>query len=73
MSKFLLLVLVGVALYLVLTRAKKAPPGKDGASPPAAETMIQCAHCHVHLPLGESLAAGGKRYCSEEHRRLDQG
>jgi len=73
MSKFFFLVLVGVALYFVLVRAKKTPRGKGNTAAPAAEAMIQCAHCRVHVPLSESLPAGDKRYCCEEHRRLGQG
>lgn len=72
MNKFLFLVVVGVLLYLIVTRAKRGPREKPGA-PAAPESMIQCAYCGVHLPQSESLPAGGRRYCCEEHRRLGQG
>ena len=72
MSKFLLLFLFGVMIYLVLKRAKRTPPDKPKAVPPA-ETMIECAYCGLHVPLGESVAAADRRYCCEEHRRLGQG
>ena len=70
MGKFLLLILFGVVLYLVFTRAKRPPPANE---PPADEAMIQCAYCRVHVPLSESLPLGDKYYCCEEHRRLGQG
>lgn len=73
MGKFLLLIIVGVLLYLMLTRPRRMPRAKPDAAPAAAESMIQCAYCDVHLPLSESLAADGRRYCCEEHRRLGQG
>ena len=70
MSKFLLLLFFGVLLYLVFSRETRPLPAKE---PPAAEAMIQCAYCRVHVPLGESLSVGDKRYCCEEHRHLGQG
>lgn len=71
MVKFLLLTLIGILLYLALTRAKRPPP-EQRPEPPADETMVRCAYCGVHLPIGESLSGGDKRYCCEEHRRLGQ-
>ncbi|MDO8933842.1 MAG: PP0621 family protein [Rhodocyclaceae bacterium] len=73
MSKFLLLILFGVLLYLVVGRAKRLRQGRERPPPRAAEAMVQCAYCRVHLPLDESLPDGERRYCCEEHRRLDQG
>jgi uncharacterized protein len=35
------------------------------------EPMRRCAHCGVHLPDSEALAAGGRHYCSRAH--LDAG
>jgi uncharacterized protein len=37
----------------------------------AAEKMIACAHCSIHLPLSEALTGADQRhYCSAEHRAL---
>ncbi|MDD5250942.1 MAG: PP0621 family protein [Rhodocyclaceae bacterium] len=69
MGKFLFFILLGVLLYLWLKRAPRSSPPRAAAAPPA-EAMIQCAHCRIHVPLGESLADGDRRYCCEEHRRL---
>ncbi|MDY0272761.1 MAG: PP0621 family protein [Advenella sp.] len=46
--------------------------------PPAArhsqetESMVQCAHCHIHLPRSEACLINGKTWCSEDHARLGQ-
>lgn len=38
---------------------------------PAAQTMVSCAHCGLHLPEAEAVEGdGGRHYCSAEHRRL---
>lgn len=72
MNKFLLLLLLGIAVYLILARAKRPPPATRKPEPPAVESMVRCAYCSVHLPQGESLPVDDKAYCCEEHRRLDQ-
>jgi uncharacterized protein len=38
----------------------------------AAEDMVRCARCGVHLPRSESKADNGQFFCCEEHRRLDR-
>ena len=41
------------------------------ANDAAAEKMVGCAHCGIHLPQSEALAGADQRlYCSEEHRAL---
>lgn len=57
-------------------------PARDPASGPAArsaaassegaaEKMVGCAHCGIHLPLSEALTGADQRhYCCEEHRAL---
>jgi uncharacterized protein len=44
---------------------RSAGRAADGAQ---GEPMRQCAHCGVHLPASESVSAGGRDYCSKEHR-----
>jgi uncharacterized protein len=73
MGKFLLLILVGVVLYLVVTRAKRPPRDSQAAARPADATMTRCAYCGLHVPADESVAADAKTYCCDEHRRLGQG
>ena len=33
--------------------------------------MVRCAHCGLHVPAGEAVAAGGRWYCCEAHRAAD--
>jgi uncharacterized protein len=73
MGKFLLLILLGVVLYLVVTRVKQTPRHEKPAAPPDDATMTRCAYCGLHVPAEESIAAAAKNYCCEEHRRLGQG
>lgn len=70
MGKLLLLILFAVLAYMYLTRPRRPSPPTHAAAPKSAEPMVRCARCGVHVPLGESVAVGEKRYCSEEHRRL---
>lgn len=69
MAKYLFLILLVVALFWWLKRSQsKAPP--PVSPPPAPEPMQPCAHCGVHLPQSEAIAADGVYYCCEQHRRL---
>lgn len=72
------LVLLGVLLVAwMLWRNKTrgvAPPGSPKtpgtqASVPAPQDMVRCESCALHLPRLEAVAgAGGRMYCSQEHR-----
>ncbi len=39
-------------------------PGRTASLP---EPMVRCAHCGVHTPKGEAVAAGGDYFCSADH------
>ena len=70
--KILLVVVVIAAVYLIVrayTRALAAKHPVDAEIKPA-EDMVQCAHCGVHLPRGDSVTASGRFFCSTEHRQL---
>jgi uncharacterized protein len=73
LSKFLLLVFVLVAVWLLLKRVRGADKAKDApdsaAHGPATEQMVNCSHCGLYLPQKEAVAEGGKFYCCAEHRR----
>jgi uncharacterized protein len=66
----LILVYAVVKAYQGRSRRREGPPSPRG---PAAEDMVRCARCGVHLPRSESLMSGGEFFCSEEHRRLRSG
>lgn len=50
--------------------ARRAPP----TPPPPVEVadMVACAHCGLHVPRGEAVAANGRLYCSDAHRQAHQ-
>ena len=71
--KFLLLLLVLAAAWLLWRNARLKSGGDEGhgaAAPPARQQdMVQCPVCAVHLPRGDAVAgADGRMYCSAEHR-----
>jgi len=51
-------------------RHPAAAPRPAGRSTAAAESMVRCAHCGIHLPRSEALMLGGDTWCSQEHARL---
>lgn len=72
MGRLLFLTAVIVIVYWLLKSYRKQLPKGDTASM-QAEDMVRCVHCGVHLPKRESIQAGDKFYCSEEHRRMHAG
>jgi hypothetical protein len=52
-------------------RGRDADGGAVGpnAPDPAAEQMVVCSHCGLHVPQQEAVAADDKYYCCAEHRR----
>lgn len=78
MAKFLLWVVIILAVLLVsrilaqqkararhLAERRQAEVGQR-----AAETMVRCAHCHIHLPRSEAFFSQGQTWCSADHARL---
>lgn len=67
--KYLVLILVVVAV-LWLLRANRRPPPPKPEKPklPPVEDMVACAECGLHLPRGEALPGRGGFFCSDGHR-----
>ncbi len=66
--RFLLLLAALAALYLVtrkLLRAGRRP--RANQSKPAAEDMVRCALCGVHVPRSQSVERLGRHFCSAQH------
>ena len=59
-----IIAIVAVVYLLIRSYRKQAPQDKAIA----AEDMVRCAHCGVHLPKGESVEADGQFFCNAEHR-----
>jgi uncharacterized protein len=75
MGKILLLALAIWLIINVLKRYGRSvdPTQKAKTAAEAAEsmseTMVQCAHCGVHLPKSDSLLIEGQYFCCEAHSK----
>jgi uncharacterized protein len=65
MSRLLFLFAIVAVVYLLFRSYRKNVSAQDKT---AAEDMVRCAHCGMHLPKGESVRADGRDFCSAEHR-----
>ncbi len=65
------ILVIFIVLWLIvrLIRRHLLPPAKGGPLQ-KGEKMVRCDHCGTFVPAGEAVAAKGRHYCSEEHRRL---
>ena len=71
MGRIIFFVLLALAAYLVWKSLQRAGQRTDPKPPPvAAQAMVSCAHCGLHLPQADALVAGNRYFCSDEHRRL---
>lgn len=68
MLKILLLAIIVWLLYRMLQRYAGSMQPQDRETS-AVSTMVQCAHCGLHLPEEESILADGRHYCCEAHRQ----
>ena len=69
MSKFLLLILVIVAVWWLAKGFRRKDAARD-ASAAVPEQMVTCSHCGLYLPRSEAIGEGDKFFCCAEHRRL---
>jgi uncharacterized protein len=68
MSRLLSLIAIVIVVYWLFRSYRKGnTPERNN---PAAEDMVRCAHCGVHLPKGESIVADGLTFCCAEHRDI---
>jgi len=75
-GRFLILIAIVMAVVWLMRadrRGEKPQQRSRRADTGAGERMVPCARCGVYLPLGEAIAAEGRYYCSEEHRRSSAG
>ena len=66
MSRLLFIIAIVAVVYLLVRSYRKQAPQQDKTI--AAEDMVRCAHCGVHLPKGESIEADGQFFCGAGHR-----
>lgn len=70
MSKFLLLILVIVAVWWLAKGFRRKNDAARDASAAVPEQMVTCSHCGLYLPRSEAIGEGDKFFCCAEHRRL---
>ena len=66
----LLIVLAVVAIVLIarfLLRQRQSAVRRRAEG----SDMVRCAHCGLHVPASEAVAAGDRCYCCEAHRAAD--
>lgn len=69
------LVIAGVVIYIIQRWKQAALKSSRSTKAPAPlESMAQCRHCGIYLPVSESITSTtSERFCSEEHLRLHDG
>ena len=48
----------------------RLPP--EESAPPAAEEIVACAHCGMHLPKSEAVSGASEWFCGPAHRLAHQ-
>lgn len=78
--KYVLLIALALGLiwwWRLLVRKNQARPKDAAPAPPpppgAADDMIACDHCGLHLPRSEALIGARGTYCSAAHREATEG
>ena len=70
--KYLVLIAIVVAVLLIAKlgrgSARKVDVKPKATPPNEKEALLACAHCGVHMPLGETLPGRGGVFCGEAHR-----
>ena len=71
MGKLLLLLLLVIVAAFVWRKLGVRASGRRSAAPAerAAEQMVACEHCGLHVPSSEAVREGEHAYCCAEHRR----
>ena len=69
MSRLIILLVIAAVVYLLFKSYRKDAPKQAEENPvKKPEDMVRCAHCGVHLPIGESIRAGDQVFCCAAHR-----
>ncbi|MBD8051453.1 PP0621 family protein [Limnohabitans radicicola] len=70
--KYLFWLLLIALAWWAYTRSRQARPSDSQPSATAPQDMVRCAHCGIHLPLGDAVSGEKGLYCSTEHRSAAQ-
>jgi uncharacterized protein len=64
------LILIAIAVWLIITllkRYRRHLDDKPQTRSPMGESMVQCAHCGLHLPESDSICAAQQYFCCQDH------
>jgi uncharacterized protein len=71
-----LAVVIWLVIRLVQNAYRRTAASTKRRAPARARseiaTMVRCAHCGVHLPRDEAVAADERYYCSRGHLAADR-
>jgi uncharacterized protein len=72
--RILFLIAAIVLVFMIVRTLLRRPRGdrNPGKHPLPSGNMVRCDYCGLHVPENEALLSDGRRYCSQEHRRLDR-
>lgn len=74
----MLLILIGLIIYLSGARKDRGQgsstaagtTGSEQSQPGAAQVMVSCAQCGLHVPQSEAFPGRGGQFCSAAHRAI---
>jgi uncharacterized protein len=67
--KYVLVLLVVVVFgWLMLRGRGPSKASRDKAPKGQAQSMIECAHCGVHLPRSDAVLDRNGSYCCDAHK-----
>ena len=71
MKLLILLLAVGALVWLLRGGSRRNVSGvQRSAQGDAAQPMLRCAQCGLHVPGSEALPGRGGVFCGEAHRAL---
>lgn len=72
MGLFRLLILVALLATAYWLWRRLSRPRRPAAERPAAQPMVRCAHCRLHIPREQGLQQDDRWYCSQAHLEQDR-
>jgi len=70
LARIVLFVIIGLVVWGLVRGFSRSRVARDegAARAPAAEDMVACARCGVHMPRSEALMEGGSFHCRDNPR-----
>ena len=65
--RILILIAIGLLLYIILTKRFRRHHSVDQVERRAAENMVRCEKCGLHIAEREAIKKGEHYFCSTQH------